>query len=97
MVPFVTEEFIRKEKQKARELKKTRWWRSKRSSGVCHYCGGRFNGMEITMDHVIPLSRGGMSVRENIVIACKECNNKKKYNLPYQWEEYMKSIQAAGL
>jgi 5-methylcytosine-specific restriction endonuclease McrA len=96
MFPYVTGEFIKKEKQKARELKKTRWWRTKRSLGVCYYCGGRFDTEALTLDHVIPLSKGGMSVRENIVIACKECNNKKKYNLPYEWEEYMKSIEEAG-
>ena len=97
MLPYVTEEFIKKEKQKAREIKKTQWWRLKRSVGVCHYCGGRFGGEDLTMDHVIPLSKGGMSVRENIVIACKDCNSKKKYNLPYEWEEYMKSIAESGL
>jgi 5-methylcytosine-specific restriction endonuclease McrA len=97
MFPYVTEEFIKKEKQKARELKKTHWWRVKRSVGVCHYCGGRFDIEYLTMDHVIPLSKGGMSVRENIVIACKDCNSKKKYNLPCEWDEYMKSIEEAGI
>ena len=45
------------------------------------------------MDHKIPLSRGGTSDRINIVPACKECNNKKKYLLPWEWEEYLKSLK----
>jgi 5-methylcytosine-specific restriction protein A len=45
------------------------------------------------MDHKIPLSRGGSSERMNIVSACKECNNKKKFLLPTEWEEFMNTIE----
>ena len=45
------------------------------------------------MDHKIPLSRGGTSDRINIVPACKECNTKKKYLLPWEWEEYLKTLK----
>ncbi len=34
------------------------------------------------MDHVIPLSQGGRSVKGNLVPCCKECNSKKKADLP---------------
>jgi 5-methylcytosine-specific restriction endonuclease McrA len=44
----------------------------------------------LTMDHVVPLIRGGRSIKNNLVPACKECNNKKKYLLPMEWEEYLK-------
>jgi 5-methylcytosine-specific restriction endonuclease McrA len=44
------------------------------------------------MDHVVPLSRGGKSKKGNIVPACKECNSKKKYLLPIEWEEYIESL-----
>jgi 5-methylcytosine-specific restriction endonuclease McrA len=37
------------------------------------------------MDHLVPLSRGGRSIKGNLVPACKACNAKKKYRLP--WEE----------
>jgi 5-methylcytosine-specific restriction endonuclease McrA len=50
--------------------------------GVCHYCGGKFTPEEITMDHIVPVSRGGKSVKGNIVAACKPCNSKKKYYTP---------------
>jgi 5-methylcytosine-specific restriction protein A len=44
------------------------------------------------MDHVVPLSRGGKSKKGNIVSACKECNSKKKFLLPVEWEEYLKAL-----
>jgi 5-methylcytosine-specific restriction endonuclease McrA len=36
------------------------------------------------MDHIVPLIRGGKTTRGNVVPACKECNNKKKYLLLYR-------------
>jgi 5-methylcytosine-specific restriction endonuclease McrA len=44
---------------------------------------------ELTMDHIVPLVRGGKSTKGNCVPACKECNNKKKHMLPIEWEEYL--------
>jgi hypothetical protein len=38
----VSEEQIRRERQKARELRATQWWKRKRAAGVCHHCGGKF-------------------------------------------------------
>jgi len=61
--------------------------------GVCYYCGRTVGRTRLTMDHVVPLSRGGRSTKGNIVPACKECNNKKKYLLPIEWEDYLKSLQ----
>ena len=83
-----------REKDKARDLRHTSWWRTKTASGICYYCRKKVLPAELTMDHVIPISRGGRSERENIVPACKECNNKKKYLLPAEWEEYVKSIRS---
>ena len=40
----------------------------------CHYCQRR---TKLTLDHVIPLSRGGTHTKENIVPACQSCNSKK--------------------
>lgn len=87
---------ITHEKNKARDLRHTSWWRKKIASGVCHYCGKKHKPEELTMDHVIPLSRGGISERMNIVPACKECNNRKKYLLPSEWEEYLEKIKSAA-
>lgn len=81
------------EKHRARELRATSWWRKKIAAGVCHYCGRNVSPSELTMDHLIPLSRGGTSERYNIVAACKDCNNRKKNLLPAEWDEYLESIK----
>jgi len=71
-----------KEKEKARQLRKSQWWQAKLSKGICHYCGEKFSKEELTMDHILPLARGGKSTKGNLVIACKKCNNEKKYLTP---------------
>jgi 5-methylcytosine-specific restriction endonuclease McrA len=78
-----------KEKDRARDLRHSSWWRQKIAPGICSYCKQKVPPSELTMDHIIPLSRGGRSERSNIIPACKECNNKKKYLLPSEWEEYL--------
>jgi 5-methylcytosine-specific restriction endonuclease McrA len=45
---------------------------------------------DLTMDHLVPLSRGGRSTKENLVPSCKTCNNLKKTMLPLEWEEYLR-------
>ncbi len=44
------------------------------------------------MDHLVPLTRGGRSTRDNLVPACKSCNNQKKNMLPLEWEEYLDTL-----
>ncbi|MBI4650044.1 HNH endonuclease [Candidatus Desantisbacteria bacterium] len=73
---------IAREKTKARELKKTQWWKNEIASGTCYYCGCKFSSDELTMDHIVPLSRGGKSTKGNVVPCCKTCNNEKKYMTP---------------
>lgn len=73
---------IAREKAKARELRQSQWWKNEIAQGICHYCGEKFKSSELTMDHVVPISRGGKSTKGNIVPCCKECNNKKKYITP---------------
>jgi 5-methylcytosine-specific restriction endonuclease McrA len=51
-----------------------------RDSWTCQYCGASKPGL--TVDHVIPRSRGGESVWENIVASCAACNRKKGSQLP---------------
>ncbi|MFW5908905.1 MAG: HNH endonuclease [Desulfosalsimonas sp.] len=51
------EEEIRKEKEKARQLRATQWWKRKCAKGVCYYCGRRVSAKELTMDHIVPISR----------------------------------------
>jgi 5-methylcytosine-specific restriction endonuclease McrA len=84
---------LAEEKRRARELRSSAWWRKKIASGKCHYCGRVFHPDDLTMDHKIPLARGGTSDRINLVPACKQCNNRKKHLLPFEWEEYMESLK----
>jgi len=86
----VDEAHLKREKAKARELRETQWWKNLRGRGVCHYCKRRFPARSLTMDHIVPISRGGFSRKSNIVPCCKECNNRKKYLLPVEWEDYLK-------
>lgn len=76
------EKHIARERQKAKDLRKTNWWQEQLERGICHYCGEKFPSQELTMDHLVPVSRGGKSNRGNIVVCCKECNNEKKYLTP---------------
>ncbi|GAB6062304.1 HNH endonuclease [Deferrisoma palaeochoriense] len=89
-------EHVAREKAKARELRKTGWWKRRVAAGVCHYCGRRVPPSELTMDHVVPLARGGRSVRSNVVPACKDCNSKKRYLLPVEWAEYLERLRGGG-
>lgn len=89
----VNDEELRKEKAKARIVRQSQWWKRRRSEGLCFYCGRKFPPGELTMDHLVPLIRGGKSSKGNIVPACKECNNKKKYLLPIEWEEYLENLR----
>ena len=89
---IVNEKEIRREKDKARSLRNTHWWNNKIQKGVCYYCHREVGRAHLTTDHLVPLSRGGKSTKGNLVPACKACNNKKKYLLPIEWEEYLKSL-----
>jgi len=80
----VSEKEIRRERQKARELRASQWWKRKRATGICHHCGQKFLPKELTMDHLIPIIRGGKSTRGNLVPACKKCNADRKYRLPFE-------------
>ncbi len=78
------EKHIAREKIKARDLRKSGWWKQKLTAGICYYCGKKFRPEELTMDHIVPIARGGKSVKSNVVPACKECNNRKKYLTPVE-------------
>lgn len=53
-----------------------------RDRNTCQYCGRRFAKHELTIDHVIPRSRGGIDAWENLVLACLSCNTRKKNRTP---------------
>lgn len=80
---------IKKERGKARDLRRSEWWKRRCAKGLCHYCKRVIPAKELTMDHVVPLVRGGRSTKGNLVPCCKDCNNKKKHLLPMEWEAYL--------
>jgi len=95
MNPFiseVTEKEIRREKERARSLKKSQWWKRKCAEGICYFCKRKIDPKNLTLDHIVPLVRGGKSTKGNVVPACKECNSKKKYLLPIEWDEYLERL-----
>ena len=83
---------ISKERRKARDLRRTQWWKNRCAKGKCYYCGRAVPPKELTMDHIVPLIRGGKSTRGNTVACCKTCNNNKKHLLPMEWENYLKGF-----
>ena len=88
---------IKRERQKARDLRASQWWKRRLAKGICHYCGETVPSKELTMDHIVPVARGGKSTKSNVVPACKECNNKKKQLLPMEWVEYIEKISKSSI
>lgn len=84
---------LRRERHKARELRSSQWWKRQCAKGRCHYCGKRTPARELTMDHVVPIARGGRSTRGNVVPCCKDCNTRKKGMLPLEWKAYLDAIR----
>ena len=77
-IPTVDEAFVKRERAKARDLRRGSWWAQQIGRGVCHHCGEKFARDHLSMDHLLALSRGGRSTKKNIVVACKQCNSHKK-------------------
>jgi 5-methylcytosine-specific restriction endonuclease McrA len=55
-----------------------------RDNNQCQFCGKRFPTTELSLDHVVPRSQGGVSSWENIVCACIDCNVRKGGRTPKQ-------------
>ena len=87
------EDQIRLERNKARELRKSQWWKNRIARGECHYCREKTAPAKLTLDHIVPVSRGGRTTKGNCVPCCKECNNKKQSLLPVEWEEFVRRLE----
>ncbi len=55
-----------------------------RDNNQCQYCGRRFPTNELSLDHVVPRSQGGLSTWDNVVCACLDCNVRKGGRTPRQ-------------
>lgn len=68
-------------------------------AGICAYCRrrtempsqlpGKHHDLVATVEHIVPLSRGGAMRGDNITLACAGCNSMKANMTPHQWAEYM--------
>lgn len=56
----------------------------KRDAHICLYCGNRFQTRDLSRDHVTPISKNGADTWQNVVTACKRCNNHKAGRSPEQ-------------
>lgn len=65
-----------------------------RDQWCCAYCGHSFSSHQLTLDHVIPRSRGGKTTWTNIVMCCNACNGAKgnrtpeEAKMPLQWRPW---------
>jgi hypothetical protein len=55
-----------------------------RDNWRCSYCGRDAGPGDLTVDHVKPLSRGGLHSWDNVVAACRRCNHRKGDRLPWE-------------
>lgn len=88
------EDQIKLERNKARELRKSQWWKNRIGRGECYYCHEQFPPKELTLDHIVPVSRGGRTTRGNCVPCCKECNNRKQSLTPVEWEGFLRRLES---
>ena len=76
------ERHIKRERAKARELKNTPYFQELLRKGICRYSGKKFPREELTIDHIVPVARGGRSTRGNMAVCCLDCNQKKRCLTP---------------
>ena len=55
----------KREKEKARLLRQGLWWKQVLGKKICYHCEHKFKAEELTMDHLIPIARGGKSDKKN--------------------------------
>lgn len=70
---------VRKRKRNSQMKRSRIYLRDKRK---CAYCKGRFTDKDLTLDHIIPKSRGGTSSPENLITSCLSCNQRKADRTP---------------
>jgi 5-methylcytosine-specific restriction endonuclease McrA len=70
--------------------KPTRTLILKRDDHTCQYC--EYTGPKLTLDHIVPKSRGGGDTWQNLVTSCLECNNCKDNRTPEEWAKELLRI-----
>ena len=95
-IPAADGAALRRERARARELRQSGWWKRRIAEGRCHYCAREVGARALTLDHLVPLIRGGRSVKGNVAPACKDCNTKKRSLLPWEWDAYLTRLTRPG-
>lgn len=57
-----------------------------RMSSFCYWCRKPLDSTLATIDHIIPLSKGGTNGMDNFVLACKDCNHNRRNDMPERTE-----------
>lgn len=61
-----------------------------RDNSTCYLCDKYLEPKQITLDHVIPLARGGTHTADNLKVACRSCNSQKHKKTPDEFREYLR-------
>ncbi len=80
---IVLTSYIRKQELALRPSRKNIYWRDKYT---CQYCAKKFWSKDLSLDHVMPKSRGGGKDWFNLVTSCHKCNQKKGNKTPSEAE-----------
>jgi 5-methylcytosine-specific restriction endonuclease McrA len=88
----VSDDDLQRERARARALRASAWWKRRLQAGRCGYCEAPTPPRALTMDHRVPLVRGGRSIKANLVPACRACNAAKKHWLPTEWDAYQAGL-----
>jgi 5-methylcytosine-specific restriction endonuclease McrA len=82
------------QRERARALRKSRWWQTLITKSPCYYCHRPLTPREVTMDHIVPVAQGGKSTPGNVVPACKSCNTLKQDLTAVEWTLRLEAAKA---
>lgn len=63
----------------------------RKSNTKCYYCGCTVAESKRTVDHKTPVSRGGLTKQDNLVMSCQKCNNEKDFLTEEEYKEYLRN------
>ncbi len=73
------------------DITKATWLHIMQSTNwTCKYCHCKLTNNNRTVDHVVPLSKGGEHSKDNLVPCCRSCNSRKNAKTPEEWERTKK-------
>ena len=73
---------IRRERERARALRASPWWKAQLAKGESHTCHKHYPPDQLTRDPLLPVARGATTTKGNVVPACFACNQSKAATTP---------------